>query len=282
VTFALTVDIGGTKCAAAITSDLGVEAIETWPTSGSVENLNRVVDFYRGHRDSGGQPAVAVGVCFGGPVDHASAVVTRSVHVPGWRDFDFRAWSLQNFGLPAAVDNDANVGVLAELKLGGHSAENLMYVTVSTGIGAGVVVDGRVLRGATNDAGELGHIRISDDARQCGCGRTGCFERLCSGYWIEVDNGKPASDLFANDEFLKNYCNLFARGLASAVLLYNPAVVVLGGGVSRVGARLTTQLTDSLQSELASWKHLTPRITTSRFDGEGVHLGAKELVRDLL
>ena len=70
--------------------------------------------------------------------------------------------------------------------------------------------------------------------------------------------------------------------LATAVLLYNPTVIVLGGGVSRVGDQLTSQLTDSLTTELASWKHLTPRITTSRFDGDGVHLGARELTRDLL
>ena len=282
MTLVLTVDIGGTKCAVAITGESGVESIETWPTTGSHENLAPVLDFYRNHLNSGGQPAVAVGVCFGGPVDHSTGVVTRSVHVPGWQGFDFRAWSSGNFGLPVAVDNDANVGALAEYTRGGHDTDDLVYVTVSTGIGAGVVSGGRVVRGATNDAGELGHVRISDDSRECGCGRTGCFERLCSGYWIETDNGKPAAELFESDEFLGNYCELFARGLATAVLLYNPTVIVLGGGVSRVGDQLTSQLTDSLTTELASWKHLTPRITTSRFDGDGVHLGARELTRDLL
>ncbi len=282
MTLVLTVDIGGTKCAVAITSESGVESIETWATTGSHENLERVVAFYREHLNSGGQPSVAVGVCFGGPVDHSTGVVARSVHVPGWQGFDFRAWSLENFGLPVAVDNDANVGALAEYTRGGHDTADLVYVTVSTGIGAGAVSGGRVVRGATNDAGELGHVRISDDSRQCGCGRAGCFERLCSGYWIEADSGKPAAELFESDEFLETYCAVFARGLATAVLLYNPAVIVLGGGVSRVGDRLTAQLTDSLTTELASWKHLTPRITTSRFDGDGVHLGARELTRDLL
>jgi glucokinase len=282
VTLVLTVDIGGTKCAVAITGESGVESIETWPTTGSHENLAPVLDFYRNHLNSGGQPAVAVGVCFGGPVDHSTGVVARSVHVPGWQGFDFRAWSSENFGLPVAVDNDANVGALAEYTRGGHNTNDLVYVTVSTGIGAGVVSGGRVVRGATNDAGELGHVRISDDSRQCGCGRAGCFERLCSGYWIEADSEKPAAELLESDEFLETYCELFARGLGTAVLLYNPAVIVLGGGVSRVGDRLTAQLTDSLTTELASWKHLTPRITTSRFDGDGVHLGARELTRDLL
>ena len=89
-------------------------------------------------------------------------------------------------------------------------------------------------------------------------------------------------DAARRDEFLAEYSALFARGLAAAALLYNPAVVVLGGGVSRVGKRLTDSLTASLSTELASWSHLTPRITTSRFDGDGVHLGARELARDVL
>jgi glucokinase len=282
VTLVLTVDIGGTKCAVAMTDADGVRSVETWPTDGSIENLSRAVDFYDRHLADGGHKAEAVGVCFGGPVDHASSVVTRSVHVPGWHGFDFADWARQTVGLPVAVDNDGNVGALAELVHGNHDTRDLMYVTVSTGIGAGVVSGGRVLRGATSDAGELGHIRIADDPRQCACGRTGCLERLCSGYWIEQDHGKPAAELFALDEFLAEYSALFARGLASAVLLYNPAVVVLGGGVSRVGTRLTDSLTASLSIELASWSHLTPRITTSRFDGDGVHLGARELARDVL
>ncbi len=282
MTLVLTVDIGGTKCAVALTDANGVRSVERWQTDGSVENLARAVDFYDRYRDDGGAPAAAVGVCFGGPVDHASSVVTRSVHVPGWQGFDFADWARQTVGLPVAVDNDGNVGALAELVHGNHDTGDLMYVTVSTGIGAGVVSGGRVLRGATNDAGELGHIRIADDPRQCACGRTGCLERMCSGFWIEQDHGKPAAELFARDDFLAEYSALFARGLASAVLLYNPAVVVLGGGVSRVGKRLTDSLTASLSTELASWSHLTPRITTSRFDGDGVHLGARELARDVL
>jgi glucokinase len=282
MTLVLTVDIGGTKCAVALTDDKGVREITTWQTEGSVENLARAVDFYERYRNDGGEPAAAVGVCFGGPVDHASSIVTRSVHVPGWQGFDFSDWARRTVGLLVAVDNDGNVGALAELVHGGHDTHDLMYVTVSTGIGAGVVSGGRVLRGASNDAGELGHIRIADDPRQCACGRTGCLERLCSGYWIEQDHGKPAAELFARDDFLAEYSALFARGLASAVLLYNPAVVVLGGGVSRVGKRLTDSLTASLSTELASWSHLTPRITTSRFDGDGVHLGARELARDVL
>ena len=278
----LTVDIGGTKCSVAITDDHGVHGMVEWQTSGAQENLSLVRDFYTDHLAHDGTPADAVGVCFGGPVDHASSTVKRSVHVPGWQGFDFSRWASDAFGLPVAVDNDAKVGALAEFHHGGHDSTDLVYVTVSTGIGAGVITDGRLVRGATNEAGELGHTRVSDDPRLCSCGRSGCLERLCSGYWIEQDHGRPAVELFADDAFLSEYSATLARGLATATLAYNPSVIVLGGGVSRVGRRLTDELTTHLTRELASWSHLVPRIVTSRFDRDGVHLGAKELTRDLL
>jgi len=277
----LTIDIGGTKCAVAITDDAGVHGLESWPTSGSTENLERAVYYYRKHLQAGGNPATAVGVSFGGPVDFQTATVKRSVHVPGWSDFDFGAWARDALDLPVAVDNDAKVGALAEFHHGGHGFDNLVYVTVSTGIGAGVISSGRIVRGASNEAGELGHTRVSDDPRVCSCGRTGCFERLCSGYWIEQDHGRPAIELFADDEFLAEYSRVFARGLSNAILMYNPSVIVLGGGGARDSARLTKSLADSVSRELESWSHMVPVITTSTFDREGVHLGAKELTRDL-
>jgi glucokinase len=277
----LTVDIGGTKCSVAITDD-DVQGLIEWPTVGSIENLERVTSYYQEHLANGGDPAVVVAVCFGGPVDFHSSTVKRSVHVSGWEDFNFSVWASETFGLPAAVDNDAKVGALAEFHHGGHNSRDLVYVTLSTGVGAGVISDGRLLRGADNEAGELGHTRVRDDLRQCSCGRTGCLERLCSGYWIEQDHGKSAVELFRDDSFVADYAETLARGLSNAILLYNPSVIVLGGGISRVGTRLTERVADSLASELASWRHLIPTITTSRYDREGVHRGAKELTRDLL
>lgn len=84
----LTIDIGGTKCAVAITDDAGVHGLESWPTKGPTENLERAVSFYRKHLGAGGNPAVAVGVSFGGPVDYVTSTVKRSVHVSGWSGFD--------------------------------------------------------------------------------------------------------------------------------------------------------------------------------------------------
>lgn len=278
----LTIDIGGTKCATAITSDAGVKRIESWKTSGSLENLDNVLSFYENYLAQGGQSVEAIGVCFGGPVDFRTSTVKRSVHVPGWQDFDFSRWGQERLGLPLAVDNDCKVGALAEQNHGQWNTSDLMYITVSTGIGAAVIAGGKLLRGCTNEAGEFGHIRVTDRPVQCSCGRMGCLERVCSGYWLEQDHGLPSAQLLADDSFLQEYSELFARALCSAVLLYNPAVVVIGGGVSRTGKRLTDAISKQLMMELGGWKHMIPRIEISPFDHTGVHLGAMDLARELL
>jgi len=277
----LTIDIGGTKCAVAITDDAGVHGYESWPTSGSVENLDRVVTYYRQHLATGGSPADGVGVSFGGPVDHSAQTVKRSVHVSGWSGFDFGAWAEREFGLPAAVDNDAKVGAITELVHGGFGTQDLVYVTISTGVGAGIVTNGKLLRGVSNDAGEIGHMRFSDSNLVCSCGRRGCLERLCSGYWLEQDHGKPSAELFKDYEFLKNYADTLAVGLANSVLLLNPGAIVLGGGVSKVGSRLTSALETSLRNEMGSWGQMTPKVHVSKFGYEGMHLGAREIVNGL-
>jgi glucokinase len=277
----LTIDIGGTKCAVAITDESGVHGYESWPTNGSTENLDRVLKYHARYVAEGGEPANGVGVSFGGPVNNATATVKRSVHVPGWSEFDFAHWAERTLGLPIAVDNDAKVGAITELVHGGYDTNDLIYITISTGIGAGIVSQGKLLRGVSNDAGEIGHIRSSDSELVCSCGRQGCLERLCSGYWLERDHGKPANELFDDDEFLANYAAVLARGIANAVLIVNPSDVVLGGGVSKVGPRLASAVQASLATEMGTWGQMTPRVHVSKFGYEGMHLGAREILNGL-
>jgi glucokinase len=277
----LTIDIGGSKCAVGLITD-GQLAIErTWQTISQEHTASLLGDVVQELRESGVH-LEAAGVCFGGPVDARTGRAQRSVHVPGWEDFDWPLWGTQVLSLPLAVDNDANVGALAESVCGTYRGDPLMYVTVSTGIGCGVIINGEVLHGAHAGAGELGHIRVSDDPRICSCGRTGCFERLCSGYWLGQDNGRPAQELLLDEEFLRAYCKMFARGLATAVLLYDPAVIVLGGGVSLTGQRLADAVSDALSQELGSWRYLAPTVAVSDLGAHGVHWGAGELARGLL
>ena len=124
----------------------------------------------------------AIGVSFGGPVDATRGLVRLSHHVPGWEDIPLAEQLQAEFGVPAAVDNDANVAALGEWRFGaGQGAESLLYVTISTGIGGGWVLGGRIWGGADGMAGEIGHMVVRPGGALCDCGRRGCLEAEACG-----------------------------------------------------------------------------------------------------
>ena len=124
----------------------------------------------------------AIGVSFGGPVDATRGLVRLSHHVPGWEEVPLRDQLQAEFGVPAAVDNDANVAALGEWRFGaGQGAESLLYVTISTGIGGGWVLGGRIWGGADGMAGEIGHMMVRPGGALCDCGRRGCLEAEACG-----------------------------------------------------------------------------------------------------
>lgn len=137
---------------------------------------------------SAGRAPAAVGVSFGGPVDFARGVVRLSHHVRGWEEMPLRAVLEREFGCPAAVDNDANVAALGEHRFGaGRGVDDLMYVTISTGVGGGWVLGGRPWRGHEGMAGEIGHMVVDPAGPLCLCGKRGCVERLASGPYMAAD-----------------------------------------------------------------------------------------------
>ena len=112
------------------------------------------------------------------------------------------------------MDNDANVGALGEALYGaGIGADPLFYMTLSTGIGGGIVTDGRVYRGADSYAGEIGHLNVEPEGPDCLCGSRGCYERMCCGLWLERDYGQPAKELLKDVRFVEKYVVCLARGL---------------------------------------------------------------------
>jgi glucokinase len=141
---------------------------------------------------AGRQPA-AVGVSFGGPVDYVAGLVRRSDHVPGWANLPLRERLAAAFGCPVAVDNDANVAALGEHRFGaGRGVADLMYVTVSTGVGGGWILGGRPWRGHEGLAGEIGHTVVDPAGPLCLCGKRGCVERLASGPYMAADYASVA------------------------------------------------------------------------------------------
>ena len=185
----LTVDIGGTKTAcAAGTSSGEILARREHPTPLArgpeacleriARELRRVV---RGIRGTLPAPA-SIGVACGGPLDSRAGVIYSPPNLPRWDGVPVKAFLEERFGLPTFVENDANAGALAEHRFGaGRGTRNLVYLTLGTGIGGGIIVDGRLYRGTTDDAGEIGHTTILPDGPECLCGKRGCLEALVAG-----------------------------------------------------------------------------------------------------
>ncbi len=216
-----------------------------------------------------GQRPDAIGVSFGGPVDAGRGTVRLSHHVAGWEDIPLRALLEEEFGVPVAVDNDANAGAWGEFQFGaGRDTGSLLYLTVSTGVGGGWVLDGKIWRGAEGLAGEIGHTVVDPHGPVCLCGKRGCLERLASGpyiaqrarEWLEeqpqrgellraMANGAPetitakmvSAAAAEGDELAWDVLHVAAwalgMGIGNAANLMNPACIVLGGGVMKAGDR---------------------------------------------
>lgn len=195
----------------------------------------------------------AIGVGFGGPVDVAHGVILRSHHVSAWDGFPLRETLTARFGAPVTLDNDANAGALGEARFGaGRGHQQLLYVNVGTGIGAGIIVDGRIHRGAHGLAGEIGHVTVFRDGRRCDCGKRGCLEAYASGRAIggpDVTRAASGGDAGARQK-LDDAARWLAIGIGAAVNVLNPSAVIVGGGVSEAGELLLGPLRRYLAGEL--------------------------------
>lgn len=215
---------------------------------------------------AGAKPA-AIGVSFGGPVDAERNTVRLSHHVPGWENTPLGEILNAEFGAPVKVDNDANVAALGEGRYGaGRGCRNLFYITVSTGVGGGWLLDGQIWRGNDSMAGEIGHTVVQPEGPLCLCGKRGCVERLASGRYMAQDArqrlleepsagpilwGEFSGNLDALDgkaisqaanqgdplaiQLLERSAWALGVGIGNAANLINPQRFILGGGVTKAG-----------------------------------------------
>jgi glucokinase len=215
------------------------------------------------------------GIGFGGPVIFSEQRVALSTHVGGWSDFDLPGALEPLLGFRPIMDNDANVGALGEAHYGaGRDCDPLFYMTLSTGIGGGVVGGGRVWRGADSYGGEIGHITIRPDGPQCLCGARGCFERLCCGLWLERDYGRSAKELLDDPAFVRRYVVDLAQGLKAAIMLLNPARIVIGGGIPKAGEKLFGPLREELGRQITSWSRARVDVVPAALGDDSVLYGA--------
>jgi glucokinase len=221
------------------------------------------------------------GIGFGGPVDFPRQRVALSTHVAGWDQFPLVERVSDLFQIPVILDNDANAGALGESIYGAaRDTRPVFYMTLSTGIGGGIVLpDGAVYRGADSWAGEIGHLTIRPDGPACLCGARGCLERLCCGWWLERDYGKPASELFLDPAFVNGYVVNLAMGLKAAVMLLNPARMVIGGGIAKAGDRLFVPLRAELRRQVTAWSGARLDLVPAQLGDDSVLWGALALAR---
>lgn len=279
----LAIDIGGTKFAVARFERergvwrLGQRVSRSTDRAGGpgamTAEIERIVAGL-----AAGTPLMAVGVGFGGPVDYAAQQVVLSTHVEGWRGFDLVAWLRGAFHLPVTMDNDANVGALGEGHYGaGRGARPLLYMTLSTGIGGGILTEHGVVRGADSYAGEIGHLTIRPDGPECLCGAYGCLERMCCGLWLERDYGRSAAELLADAAFVERYVADLALGLKSAIMLLNPARIVIGGGIAKAGDALFVPLRAELRRRITAWSRARVDVVPAELGDDSVLWGALAL-----
>ena len=280
--YILGVDLGGTNIVVGTVAEngtqvLGVCAEPTRPEEGADAVVGRIADLCRrsiAEAAAAGVPAssiAGVGIGSPGPLDRENGIVLITPNL-GWRDFPLRQRISDALNLPATLDNDANCAVLGEWWMGaGRGARYLVGMTIGTGIGGGIVIDGRLYHGASDAAGEIGHTTIDSTGRRCKCGNYGCIEAYASGPAIAaravegIEAGAESSlarfaggDLSkvtaqtvyecAHDgddyaqEVVRDTAKFLGAGIANLINIFNPDTVVILGGVTLAGERLFTPL----------------------------------------
>ncbi|MCK4343662.1 MAG: ROK family protein [Bacteroidales bacterium] len=227
-------DIGGTKFIAASSDNTGKIIRRTKaPTPLELEDgLNLLNDMIT--EVSEGKKLTGIGTAIGGPLDWKQGVVSP-LHQPKWRNVPLKKRMEKQWNCPFSVDVDTNIAALAEYYVNGESKGKLLYLTISTGMGGGFIVDGKIYRGMNGEHPEVGHqsvnFKCSDPSLvTCECGAKDCLEALVSGNGIRRIYNKPPEKLNENEWEEVTY-NL-AQGLRNLATIYLPDEIVLGGGIA--------------------------------------------------
>jgi glucokinase len=300
----LGLDIGGTKLAAGVVDAAGgvrsfvVES--TRPEEGPDRGLERLFELGRRAVAEAGLDWAqmdAVGIGSGGPLDSERGVLVAPPHLTGWRDVPIVARAEESFELPVALENDATAAAAGEHRYGaGAGTSHMIYLTISTGVGGGVVIDGRLYRGATGNGGELGHVTVDCAGRPCrGCGRRGCLEAYVSGTSIaerareegmgDVNASDVAAAADAGDPVAVRVwdetTDALGCGLTSIVNLFEPQLVVLGGGVvSGTGEQLLGPVRSHVRREAMGSAGEAARIVAAQLGSHVGVVGAAAIARE--
>ncbi|WP_340538640.1 ROK family glucokinase [Nocardioides sp. GXZ039] len=304
------IDVGGTKIAGAVVDAEG-HVLEEQRVTSPATDAEAVEDaIARLVGDLGSRHRIeAVGIGAAGYVDSGRRIVMFAPNV-AWRDEDLGREIHERVGLPVVVENDANAAAWGEFTFGAATdADDMLMITVGTGVGGGIVIDGALYRGASGSAAEIGHLRVVPEGLPCGCGNRGCLEQYASGSALVRDTralahtpeaaallaragGDPeaidgptiTAAAAAGDAFARNRVAEAGRWLGEAIAsltaVLDPGVIVIGGGVSEAGDLLLDPAREAFARELTGRGHRpVPEIRAASLGNRAGVIGAADLAR---
>ena len=314
------VDLGGTSIKVGVVpydggNVLGMRSMPTNSDHGAKFVVDRMVEMIRGCMQDAAveenipeEGFIGIGLGSPGPLDRKTGTVIETPNL-GWRNFPLRDLISNSIGLEAELDNDANCATIGEWWMGaGQGVKTLIGITLGTGIGGGIVLDGRVFHGAADVAGEVGHMTIDSTGRKCKCGNYGCLEAYASGPAIAaraiegletgdtsllpslvnddlsritaetVSEAIVAGDLYAK-EVMRETAKFLGAGLANLINILNPGMVVISGGVTRAGEHLFEPLRAQIRRRAFRHAEESCQIVSTTLDGKAGVIGAAYMFR---
>jgi glucokinase len=310
----LGIDLGGTKILAAVANLQGrvlSRGHSVTPAQKGPEAVIKAI-LKAAHRalkqagiTSGELSAIGVGAA--GASNPDTGIISTSPNLPGWKDIPLKDIIEDEFGVKTFLGNDANAAALGELRFGaGRGVRNLIYVTISTGIGGGIVIDGELYSGSSGAAGEVGHMTIDDNGPLCTCGNTGCWETLASGTALarearqRIGEGARTSILeYARGDIERVTAQVIhaaarkgdglAReliaqtgyyvgvGLVNLINIFNPELIIIGGGLANIGDMLMEPAIKVVEGRAIGAAYEAVRFAPPQLGGDSGVLGAVAL-----
>ena len=312
----LAVDLGGTKIIAGIISDGQVIAKERCPTPADegpqsvISRLFSTIDHLLKLKGMKVSQLDSISLAVAGAIDIKRGLVTSSPNLPGWHDVPIRDMVREKYGVDTFLLNDASAAALGEHRFGaGRGVSNLVLLTVGTGIGGGIIINGGLYNGPCGSAGEIGHMTIDVNGASCECGNTGCLETLASGTAMAAEarkriaRGEKSSmvGMVAGkiEEITAEKVGAAARegdslaldviagvgtylgvGMVNLVNIFNPEMIVVGGGVANLGELLLDPARRVVKERAFRLPAQAVRIVPARLGDEGSLLGAAVFARE--
>ncbi|KHE72310.1 ROK family protein [Halobacillus sp. BBL2006] len=294
------IDIGGTKVAIGIVGEDGKlyhhTKIATDLSISPKEMIHRLSEAINHLVKTSGisfEQVLGIGIGAPGPLDSKRGIITCPPNLPNWHNVEIVCMLEELYQIPVRLENDCNAATLAEKWIGAsQNNDYFVYVTISTGIGAGIFADGRLISGKSGNAGDIGHIMMDPTYGTCTCGQNGCFEWIASGTAIarqgseilgQSVTAEEVFTLYRNkdprvQDLINNIFTVIGAGCTTIVNAFDPEKVVIGGGVSKVGEPLFQAVRSYVQTHALSPSGRETEIVTSGLDHHSGTIGAAALL----